>query len=167
MPRIVIAGYHGFGNTGDEAILQATLGEFRRVAPGLEFTVLSSNPPLTAATYGVRSILRTDPRAIIREMKASDMFLLGGGSLLQDVTSTRSLLYYLGLLWCGKRFTGKAMVFANGLGPINMPLGRLLSREVLESVDLITLRDRDSADTLRSLGVSRQPIITADPAFML
>lgn len=167
MPRVVMAGYHGFGNLGDEAILQATLAEFRRVAPEVEFTVLSRDPASTARMYGVRSVLRTDPRQVIPELKAARMFLLGGGSLLQDVTSLRSLVYYATLLWLGKKLAGKAVVFANGIGPINTPLGKALSRAVLNSVDLITLRDSDSAQALKELGVERRPVVTADPAFLL
>ncbi|MGB9866341.1 MAG: polysaccharide pyruvyl transferase CsaB [Bacillota bacterium] len=167
MPRVVIAGYHGFGNLGDEAILQATLCEFRRLAPEVEFTVLSRDPAWTSGAYRVRSALRIDPRQVIKELRAAQMFLLGGGSLLQDMTSLRSLMYYAGLLWIGKKLTGKAMVFANGIGPITTPLGRALSRTALNGADLITLRDPDSAQTLKELGVDRQPIVTADPAFLL
>ena len=95
MADIVISGYHGFSNSGDEALLFAILNTLRTMRPDLDVTVLSKTPEETARVYGVKSIFRYNIFKIIKEMKASKMLLFGGGSLLQDVTSSKSVLYYL------------------------------------------------------------------------
>ncbi len=168
MADILISGYHGFRNSGDEALLFAILNTLRKKRSGINFTVLSKTPKETAEVYGVKSIYRYNLFKIRREMKNSRMLLFGGGSLLQDVTSSKSLIYYLAIIslakWCGM----KTMLYANGVGPIKKPFNRRLAAKVLNSVDFITLRDDKSDLELKSLGVSRPPvIITADPAFTI
>ena len=107
MADIIIAGYHGFANSGDEALLLAILNTLRKKRPELDVTVLSKKPEETARVYGVKSIFRYNIFKVIKEMKRSKMLLFGGGSLLQDVTSSKSILYYLVIIWlaqvCGAK----------------------------------------------------------------
>ena len=95
---IVIAGYLGFANSGDEALLSIVLSEIKRRLPGKTVTVLSMKPKKTHKLYGVRARHRYNAAAINGEFSRGGVFLFGGGSLIQDVTSHRSLLYYLWLL---------------------------------------------------------------------
>ena len=95
MSKILISGYYGFANAGDEAMLTAIIESLRQVEKNVELTVLSGNPEDTAAKHQVCSVYRFNPLGIIRAMKDSELIISGGGSLLQDVTSKRSLLYYL------------------------------------------------------------------------
>ena len=105
---------------------------------------------------------------IIRAIRDCDLFISGGGSLLQDVTSTRSLLYYLSLIKLAKMFNKPVMVYANGIGPINRRVNRYITRNVLNKVDLITLRDEDSRKFVEEIGVSNKNVyVTADPVFTL
>jgi polysaccharide pyruvyl transferase CsaB len=101
-------------------------------------------------------------------LKGSELLISGGGSLLQNVTSTRSLLYYLGVLWLAKRFGKKSMVYAQGIGPVTGGAARLLTRSILNKVDLITVRDEASKAYLSDLGVNKPDVqITSDPAFVM
>ena len=93
MSRIVISGYYGFANAGDEAMLAAIIKALRSTEDSVELTVISGNPQATAAQYGVSSIHRFNPLEIFSALRSCDLLLSGGGSLLQDVTSKRSLLY--------------------------------------------------------------------------
>ncbi len=168
MSDIVISGYHGFANSGDEALLFAILSTLRSKKSDLDVTVLSKTPRETENVYRVKSIYRYNPFKIIKEMCASSMLLFGGGSLLQDVTSSKSLFYYLIIISLAQRCGMKTMLYANGLGPIRKKFNRYVATKILNKVDIITLRDDKSDEELKSMGVSRPEItITADPAFTL
>ncbi len=168
MADILISGYHGFSNSGDEALLFAILNTLRKKDPSLDFTVLSKTPQMTAQTYNVKSISRYNFFKVRKEMRRSKMLLFGGGSLLQDVTSSKSILYYLALIRLAQLCGMKTMLYANGIGPIIKKRDRKIASWILDRVDLITLRDDRSDEELKSLGVTRpKVIITADPAFTI
>ena len=168
MADIVIAGYLGFANGGDEALLSAVLSELRRRLPGKTVTVLSMRPRETEAHYGVRACHRYNMAAVVLEIRAARVLVFGGGSLIQDATSRRSLWYYLSLLKIAQKHGVRTMLFANGIGPLIRESSRRRAAEVLSRVDAITLRDRDSAELLKKLGVpSDRVTVTADTAFLL
>ncbi|MBQ7039872.1 MAG: polysaccharide pyruvyl transferase CsaB, partial [Clostridia bacterium] len=159
---------HGFKNSGDEALLFAILNTLRKIKPDLDVTVLSKTPEETATVYGVNSISRYNFFKILKEMKSSKMLLFGGGSLLQDVTSSKSILYYLAIIMLAQHSKIKTMLYANGIGPIVRKKSRYLASKILNRVNLITLRDDKSDEELKSLGVTKpEVIITADPAFTI
>lgn len=165
---MVISGYYGFGNAGDEAILASTVSSLRSAIPGLGITVISKDPSATSGELDVQAVGRLDVGGVTRALLASEMLLSGGGSLLQDVTSVRSLVYYLGVMALAKSFGRKVMLFANGFGPVTSRQGRLLCRAVLDRIDVATFRDRNSLEDVKSLGVTRPYVeVTADPVFLL
>ena len=96
--RLLFSGYYGFGNLGDEALLEITVGELRRRHPDIEIDVLSHDPPATSARFGVEATPRMDIGAVKRAIDRADVLVSGGGGLLQNSTSTRSLLYYAGII---------------------------------------------------------------------
>ena len=168
MSRIVISGYYGFANAGDEAMLAAIIKALRSTEDALELTVISGNPQVTAAQYGVTSIHRFNPLEIISSLRGCDLLLSGGGSLLQDVTSKRSLLYYLSILGLGLLLGKKVMLFAQGIGPIHSGLLRKLTKVVCSHVNLITVRDQDSLYELRHIGIPPKKVqLTADAVMTL
>lgn len=167
-PKIVISGYYGFNNAGDEAILLAMLTSMRKFLPGADFAVISGNPANTAITYDVKSIHRFHLWKILSQIGTCSAFVSGGGSLLQDVTSKRSLLYYLALIFLAKILGRPVMLYAQGVGPISSSFMRWLTGKVLAKVEFITVRDRESLDFLIALGLSPEHVkVTADAVFML
>ena len=105
---------------------------------------------------------------IKKTMQHSKMLLFGGGSLLQDVTSSKSILYYLAIINLAHKCGLKIMLYANGIGPISKKINRRLATKVLNKVDVITLRDDKSDEELKKLGVTTpRVVITADPAFTI
>ena len=94
MKKILISGYYGFDNFGDEAILGVLINHLR----GNDITVLSSNPEKTGRTHNVNSLNSFNPKLIVERLPKFDMLISGGGSLLQNVTSNKSLFYYCGLI---------------------------------------------------------------------
>ncbi len=165
---ILISGYYGFDNSGDDAILKAMVKDFKERDTNLNLTALSYNPPFTRKVYQIDAVNRFSIGEVREGIKKSDMLISGGGSLLQDITSTRSLLYYLSIINLAKYYKKKVMIYANGVGPINGKINRRLTKKTLEKADLITLRDQDSVDFLKELGVKNPNVhLTADPVFML
>lgn len=165
---IVISGYYGFNNAGDEAILLSMLKSMREFLPQVECVVLSGNPRNTEVVYDVESVHRFNLFKIVRVINSCDIFVSGGGSLLQDVTSKRSLLYYLGVIFLAKVLGKPVMLYAQGVGPINNSFMRWLTGKVLGKVNFITVRDKESYEFLKHLGLSPERMrITADVVFML
>ena len=127
--------------------------------------VLSKNPLETRQTYNVNSINRFNILKIISVMRKSKLFLNGGGNLLQDNTSTRSLIYYLGMIWLAKKMDMKTMIYANGIGPLNKKNNRRMTKAVVNQVDVITLREELSYREIQNLNIEKpQVFLTADPA---
>lgn len=168
MAEILIAGYYGFHNAGDEAMLAGIQRAVRSLLPGVRFTAISGTASQTRQLHGIDAVSRSDLSAIWRAIGRADLLMFGGGSLLQDVTSSRSLIYYLGLALLAKLRGRPVMLYAQGIGPIARPLGKVLVPLVVNRVDRITVRDPEAAEALRQLGVHRPPItVTADAALAL
>ena len=165
----VICGAYGRGNAGDDAILEAILQEMRAIDPDMPVTVLSKTPKSTRLTYRVRAVGRMDIPNWRRAMRHAALYINGGGSLIQDVTSRRSLWFYLHNISTAKRLGCAVQMYGCGIGPVNRPAHRALAARTLNaSVDVITLREPDSLAELKSMGVIRpQIILTADPALTL
>lgn len=167
-PNTVMVGYYGYGNRGDDALLCAIIDDMRAKCPDFCPVVLSKNPEQTEMDYGVKSIGRFNILKVRKALKNAKMLIAGGGSLIQDVTSTRSLMYYLYCLSLAKKLGKKVMLYANGIGPLKKESNKKKSAKVLNSVDVITLRDADSADFLKEIGVTKPTTeVTGDPAFSL
>ena len=166
--RVVMSGYYGFSNAGDDAILEAIQQAIHEASDDVAVTVLSNDPELTQKQYGMDAIPRFRIWKVFSALRRSDALLSGGGSLLQDTTSTRSLLYYLAVIRCAQ-FLGKpVMLYANGIGPVRRPANRRRVKQVVERATLVTLRDHSSARELADMGVDRPDLhVTADPVFHL
>lgn len=166
---VVICGAYGRGNAGDDAILDAILQEMRALDPDMPITVLSKDPKATRLTYRVQAIHRSNIFAWSHAMRHAQLYINGGGSLIQDVTSRRSLWFYLHNIETAHKSGCKVQMYGCGIGPVNRDRHRALAAKVLNrSVDVITLREPDSAKELQDMGVTKPEILlTADPALTL
>ena len=166
---VLVCGAYGMHNLGDDAVLDALLAELRSIDPEMPITVLSRSPEETARDYGVDALHMFNVPGFLRVMGRCRLYVNGGGSLIQDVTSTRSLWYYLFTLWAAKRRGCKVMMYGCGIGPVNRPGNRRLTRRVIDrSVDANTLRGSRSRETLTEFGVTKPEIlVTSDPALFL
>lgn len=164
MYNILISGYYGFNNIGDESILRTVIDNLREKLPDVEITVLSQSPGQTAEKYGVKAARRMNLWDIFRSVWRCDMLLSGGGSLLQDATSSRSILYYLFLLRLAQLLGKRTFIYSQGIGPIRSPRNRRYTARTLRRTDGIVVRDEKSRDLLLELGVPGGLIhVTADP----
>lgn len=166
MKKVLISGYYGFHNTGDEAILETLCKELSDA--GLEVDVLSAEPEKTQNRYNVRAFNRANVGEVIRAVRNCDVLLSGGGSLFQDVTSSASLYYYLGIVILGLIMRKDVHIYSQGIGPINKRFNRKLFSMVISKAKSISVRDAASYDKLVGLGVNRVPTtVTSDPVFLL
>ena len=168
MVKVVISGYYGFGNAGDEAMLAAIIEAITDIEPKVRITVISGAAADTRQRHGVEAVYRLNYPGIIRALSACDLLISGGGSLLQDVTSDRSLYYYLSIVYLAKKLGKPVMLYAQGIGPVRGQLARKAMKQVCNMADLITVRDEGSQFELKNMGITRPPIkVTADPVLAL
>lgn len=168
MYRILISGYYGFNNIGDESILKAVTGSLREGLTDIDITVLSSDPEGTAKRYGVRSRDRRSLFSIVRSVAGCDLLISGGGSLLQDVTSKRSIIYYLFIMWLAGLFGKDYFIYSQGIGPINLERNRKWTAKILKKASGIVVRDEKSREFLGEIGIDPEKVVvTADPVLKL
>ena len=161
----VICGAYGRGNAGDEAILQAIIVQMREIDSDMPLTVMSRNRKETRLNHHTNAIYIFNAFGFLRNLRRSRIFINGGGSLIQDVTSSRSLYFYLFTLlaakWCGCR----VIMYGCGIGPVLSPAHRRLTGWVLNrTAEIITLRDSISSRALQEMRVEKPRILlAADP----
>ncbi len=165
--RVLIAGYYGFGNIGDEAILAAIIQQLRALPDPPEIEVLSAAPDHTAATYEVLTADRWRLSSVAAAIRRCDLLVQGGGGLIQDATSRLSPAYYLGLLALARARRRPYVIFAQGLGPLRSRLWQRLTVGAFARARAVILRDAASADLLRRWGFRGEITVAADPALLL
>ena len=170
MKRLLLSGYYGYGNAGDEAVLAGLVAGFRAAAADgeIELTALSGQPAETRTLHGIGASHRYRPAALLPAIARCDLFLSGGGSLLQDVSSAHGIFYYLGVVRLAQMLGKRTMFLAQGLGPLTLARSRRLVASVANRLSAITVRDPASALLLAEIGVTRPSVeVTADPALLL
>ena len=165
--KVVISGYYGFDNLGDEAILKSIIIALKEADKNIEITVLSSNPIKTQQNYNVKAINRWNIKKIHKELTMSDGLISGGGSLLQDVTSSRSIFYYTFIMGLASLVNKPIFLYAQGVGPINKRLNKKIVKFFLNKVQYISLRDEESSNLIKSIGVNTKIDIVPDPVMGL
>ncbi|HNR65867.1 MAG TPA: polysaccharide pyruvyl transferase CsaB [Atribacterota bacterium] len=169
LKSIIISGYFGFGNCGDEAILMAMIQQLSQIVSKENIVVLSQNPKKTKMLYGVNSVFRLNPFLIFRQMKKCAVFISGGGGLLQDVSGKGlSIIYYLSLILLARLFKIPNVIYGQGIGPIRREINRKILRLILSKTNLIIVRDEQSQLLLQQIGIEKESVLVyADPSFLL
>jgi len=169
--RIVISGYYGFDNSGDEAVLLSillALEEQGRVnGVRLEPVVLSVDPDKTKRTYGVEAVHRMKLGQVISAIRGADGLISGGGSLLQDATSAKTIPYYLAILKIAQWFGKPTFIYSQGIGPVQRRLFFGWIRSVFNRSRFISVRDQESKQLLQRMNVSKEVTVVPDPVMGL
>ena len=157
------------GNAGDDAILKAILAQLKAIDRDMPIYVMSHDPAQTRLCYHVGSVHVFDPFAFWPLMRKAKLFVSGGGSLIQNETSTRSLNYYLTTIRMAHAAGCRVMMYGCGIGPVSGEANRRHTARILNRcVDRITLREDLSRRELADMGVTEPKItVTADPALLL
>ena len=162
MKKAVICGYYGQGNGGDEALLVSLL---QMLPSQIQPIVLSANPQQTHKRYGVTSCSNRSAFAILKALKTSDFFIWGGGSLMQDVTSWTSPVYYAVLMVLAQQYGLKTIAWAQGIGPLQRPFTRWLTHQVLSGCTAVSVRDGASAKLVSQWQINS--LVAPDPVWAL
>lgn len=170
--RIVISGYYGFNNSGDEAVLRSILLalEEEGSSQGIKIqpVVLSADPAWTSSMYGVESVRRMHPADLWHALKNSDGLISGGGSLLQDATGTKTIPYYTGVMKLAQLLGKPTFAYSQGIGPVNRRIMDPLIRGVMKRSAYVSVRDAESAALLGRIGVPERMIeVVPDPVMGL
>ena len=167
-PDVVVSGYYGFGNLGDESLLDVISSSLAKEVPGVKIAALTKKPKADAPRTGLMCVSRFRFPKVWRIIGKSKLLISGGGSLLQDITSKRSLTYYAWVIRAAERQKTRVAVLANGIGPITYPSNEKLTAKVISAADEVSVRDCDSGTELIRIGVDPGKIrISADPAFLI
>ena len=161
MAKVLISGYYGFKNFGDEAVLSVLTKHLNALK--FDVTVLSSNVDYTEKYHNVRAVNSFDIKTVIDEIKKCDLLISGGGSLLQDVTSLKSLVYYAFIISLGLLFNRKVVIFAQGIGPLNRKVSQIIVKNLLKLCSYVSVRDKNSLEILQKWGINAD--LVCDPEF--
>ena len=166
---VLICGAYGRGNAGDEAILQAILDTMRAIDPLTPLCVMTRKPKQTELKHKVKAVYTFNIFKFLRQMRSARLFINGGGNLIQDVTSTRSLFFYLFTIWAAHRRGCRVLMYGCGIGHVKRGLNKRIAGSILNrNVDIITLRDPESLRELDEMGVTQPDIrMSADPTLCL
>ena len=171
--EVLVAGYFGAGNVGDELLL----GQFTRWAQeqGARVTALSVDPEHTRRTHGIAAVPRGDLLQVAEAMMRSDLVALGGGGLFQDYYSFRvpelfrypgGISYYAQVVLMARQLRRPSLLWAMGVGPLRTAQAQAITREVVRLADAVSVRDEASAALLRSIGVEREVLVAPDPVWV-
>lgn len=166
--KILLGGFYGCGNLGDDALLSALIRTLSDVAPHIRVSYLTGGDKsldrmLTGS--GATAILRR-PLSVFRAVRECDALAFGGGSLLQNTTGSASLYAYLSLLSLARCFGKKTAILAGGLGPIDGKASCRATESALRLFDYASFRDETACKLAYSLGVT-SPFVSGDPALLL
>ena len=166
MKKVLLAGYYGENNIGDEAIAEALIKELKR--RGYEILMLSGDRVTSSQLYGVEAYNRQRLQDMKNAIKSCDFVILGGGSLIQDVTSTYSLWYYTGFINLCRIMRKPIYIAYQGIGPVNKKTNEWITKFTLNRSKKLWIRDEISINTLREIGVVKPNItLSSDAVFML
>ena len=162
MRRAVLCGYYGMGNGGDEALLATLL---QMLPKDIQPLVLSASPRATENLHQVEASDRYSVFALINELRRSDLFIWGGGSLMQDATSARNPIYYGGLMGLAQGMGLQTIAWAQGVGPLKRKMSKWIARRAFQGCASVSVRDRQSAQLLADWQV--ESIVAPDPVWAL
>ena len=165
---VLISGYYGFDNLGDEAILEQLITELKTAnVSHSDIVVLSNNALLTRTQFAVQTVNRWKLKEIIALLPRTKLFISGGGGLFQDTDSLKSIVYYGSLIALARIFGSKILIYAQGLGPLKKAISKNLTKQFLQLAEIISVRDDSSYKQLEQWRLKAKSIKTADPVWAL
>jgi polysaccharide pyruvyl transferase CsaB len=159
-PKVLLCGYYGEHNLGDDALLQVLLSQ---LPAGVEPVVTAADRQAVEAAFPVATVDRRHLTAVLKALAGCEALVLGGGSLLQDSTSFLSLVYYGALITAARLRRLPVLLWGQGLGPLQRRRSRLLTRSLLAMATAISWRDPASAALARSWGIDGR--LGSDPVW--
>ncbi len=163
--KALIIGYYGADNIGDEVLLSQTIRIMHEIRPDMEIRSLSYCAMKTQETHGIGTVGRNKYSSIVKAICDSDLVVGGGGSMIQNITSNRSLVYYLALIRISTLLKKKVVLLGNGFGPVDGALYRSITRKVLGGIDSFVARDAETVEKLKKLGLGAKVQLASDLSY--
>lgn len=171
MTKVLICGYYGAYNRGDDLILKV-LTDYLKIK-NADITVTSLDPLSTSEIYGVKAIkshrsLINGLWTLVKEVFKADVFILGGGGLYQDYGKHFRVVLFYGLrVLIAGLLRKKVAYFALGVGNVELEKSKRFIHFVTKYVNVITVRDEGSKKVLEDIGVSSGILVCSDPVFSM
>lgn len=148
---VLLCGYYGFGNMGDELMLESAVRKIENEVGDVSVRILSRGRKGISCGRRVSFVRRSSPFAVMRAIKRADKVVFGGGTLLQNATSRRSLAYYLALLKYAQFFGKRTELWGNGIGDIKGKRSRRAVAKTLKCCDRVGIRDGASMEKIEEM----------------
>jgi len=174
--RILISGYFGFRNLGDELILHKEIEDVKEIVPDAEIIVWSGNPSYTEEFHGVKAVNRFSVDDTVDAVKESDVVIVGGGGLIHEYFGINvkdmfnsfgyNIPAYFIVPLIAKMFKKPLFYWCHGVGPIFSEDGKKLLSWFYSLSDFTTVRDRYSFNLLSSVS-GLKPLVDIDPVLAM
>ncbi|MBQ8404210.1 MAG: polysaccharide pyruvyl transferase family protein [Clostridia bacterium] len=163
--RVLLCGYYGYGNVGDEAMLSVLCRALAGSEAVGEICVMSTRPDDTAKRRDTLAVPRFSPAAVGKAMARADVLIFGGGNIFQDRTSTASLLYYAAVARLARAHGCRVALSANGIGPLLHRKNLTRVKKALSAADYISMREDFSRELAVWLTESEDVFLSGDLVF--
>lgn len=179
-PVITLLGNNSGRNLGDAAILSSILNSFQSELPNAEFLVPSINPSFIDENYGEYfNVEGVDVRPLtgsirllgiptVKALAKSDIAMICDGIIFgRKLFSVHNFLITLiFLVPFARYFKCKIVAYCCGIGPFPSRLSEHMARWLLNSCDMIIMRESESKRVAEALGVTKPIEIRGDVAFL-
>ncbi|MFH1378641.1 MAG: polysaccharide pyruvyl transferase family protein [bacterium] len=165
--HVLISGYYGMGNAGDELILASILTDMRTCIPGASIMVLSGSPAQTARDFAVHAVNRKNPWGVLTALIKADLVMTGGGGIFQDTTSSLSLYYYAAIIFCAYLLRKTNCVYAVEISNLKHRFNRMIVKNICRLARYMSVRNLESSAHLKEWGYAGNPLILPDPVLGL
>jgi polysaccharide pyruvyl transferase CsaB len=165
---VIVSGFYGASNMGDELILRAIEAGLRDSDAAVQITVAAENPLAVERDHGLQAFPRKDLNQALHHVRTASAILLGGGGLWHDYTFAKSggltgifqspqlsMASFATLPMMGRFFNTPCHVVGMGVGPVTTPDALRMLRFVAELADTIHVRDEPSLALLSKAGVNK------------
>ncbi|MEM3986709.1 MAG: polysaccharide pyruvyl transferase family protein [Candidatus Methanomethylicia archaeon] len=168
--KIVIFGYYGAGNLGDDIILYAIIKRLSKFTDKSRIVVVSSqlkaDTPFISSRYGVEAITLRNPIKFLKTLISGKVLLMGGGGIIQPGATIFSIFLYTLLF---KLFRCKIALLSVGVEfPHNFSkFDKFLTKLLTAISDVISVRDIISKAFFKTIGALKHIFIVRDLSFLL
>lgn len=185
--KIVLCGHYGATNIGDEAIGLSLVQNLKKLKPEAKIVILSYDPHRTKHFYekyapeldissvyllplGFRSfargLLRGELWHTLKEIRSCNKFILGGGGLFTDEKLFAVFLWGIHAFWA-YIFKKPVLMIGQSVGPLKSKTGKLVVKKMFSRAKYINVRDNESKNLLKKIGIRQKILVSTDAVFGL
>ncbi len=168
----LVVGFGGISNAGAEARTAGAVRQMLDADPRVRVT-LTSMDRLRSLRYleenerlHVAQLHHVFVWSVARLAARADIVVLVEGSCFKEIFSPALLWFFLFVAELAQRAGVPTVAYAVDAGMLT-PRNARWARDVAQRMDLLTVRTESAAQILRTMGVTREIVVTTDTAFSL